>query len=174
VNADSRALQDVKRNNGNEKDLTMAKYINLAAPSLIAACALGLACIAPLGAVAAEPAATAEVSSIQQAVRQGAEIFANDRFGGAATCETCHVNGGRTAGKLPNGKEVPVLTGAAAAFPGFVSRRQTVVTLSQQIARCIAGGVQGTPPAFGSPAMVDLETYITSLSKGAVMGQQFN
>ena len=152
----------------------MAKFINLAAPSLIAACALGLASIAPLGAVAAEPVAGAEVSSIQQAVQQGSEIFANDHFGGAATCETCHVNGGRTAGKLPNGKEIPSLAGAAAAFPRFVSKRQSVVTLSQQIARCIAGGVQGTAPAFGSPEMVNLETYITSLSKGSVMGQQFN
>nr|WP_294510524.1 cytochrome C [uncultured Rhodopila sp.] len=152
----------------------MAKRLNLAAPSLIAACALALACVAPLRAVAAEPAVAAEVGSIQQAARQGADIFANDRFGGAATCETCHANGGRTAGKLPNGKEIPSLAGAAAAFPRFVAKRQTVVTLSQQIARCIAGGVQGTPPAFGSPEMVDLETYITSLSKGAVMGQQFN
>jgi thiosulfate dehydrogenase len=152
----------------------MAKHISLAASSLIVACALGLACIAPLDAVAAEPPAGAEVSSIQQAVRQGAEVFANDRFGGAATCETCHLKGGRTAGKLPNGKDVPVLTGVAAAFPRFDSRRQTVVTLSQQITRCIAGGMQGTPPAFGSPEMVDLETYLTSLSKGSVMGQQFN
>ncbi len=152
----------------------MAPCISGQSTALIAACALGLACIAPLRAVAAEPAVAAEVSSIQQAVQQGAEIFANNRFGGAATCETCHVNGGRTAGKLPNGKEIPSLAGAAAAYPRFVAKRQTVVTLSQQIARCIAGGVQGTPPAFGSPEMVDLETYITSLSKGAVIGQQFN
>ena len=152
----------------------MAKRINPAIPSLIAACALGLACIAPPAAAAADAAAPAGVGSIQQAVRQGAEIFAADRFGGVATCETCHLNGGRTAGKLPNGNEIPSLAGAAALFPRFDARRQTVVTLSQQIARCIAGGVHGTPPAFGSPGMVDLETYVTSLSKGAVMGQQFN
>jgi cytochrome c len=54
------------------------------------------------------------------------------------------------------------------------AQRQSVVTLSRQIARCIAGGAQGTPPAFGSPEMIDLEIYLTSLSKGAVMGQQFN
>ncbi len=150
----------------------MTRNINPLALSLITACALGLAGIAPLGA--AEPAPATEVASIQQAVQNGAEIFAHDRFGGAATCDTCHANGGRTAGKLPNGQEIPSLGGAAAAFPRFVSRRQTVVTLSQQIARCIAGGVQGTPPAFGSPEMVDLETYITSLSKGSIMGRQFN
>jgi cytochrome c len=49
-----------------------------------------------------------------------------------------------------------------------------VITLSQQLARCITGGVQGKPPAFGSSEMVDLETYVSSLSKGAIMGQQFD
>jgi cytochrome c len=152
----------------------MAKYINLTAPSLLTACALGLVCIVPPDSIAADPPAHAQVSSIQQAVQQGAEIFTTDRFGGAATCQTCHANGGRAAGRLPDGTEVPSLAGAAAEFPKFVSQRQTVITLSQQIAGCIASGVQGKPPGFGSPKMVDLETYITSLSKGSVIGQQFN
>jgi thiosulfate dehydrogenase len=31
----------------------------------------------------------------------------------------------------------------------------------------------GKPPAYDSPAMIDLVTYLTQLSKGATMGQQF-
>ena len=102
-----------------------------------------------------------------------ADLFAHESFGGAGTCETCHLNGGRDAGKLPNGKAIPSLIGAAAAFPRYSPRVQSVITLSQQIARCIGGALKGTPPAFGSPDLVALDTYITSLSKGVVMGRQF-
>jgi thiosulfate dehydrogenase len=110
---------------------------------------------------------------MQQAVQKGADLFAHDSFGGTGTCETCHLNGGRTAGRLPNGKAIPSLVGAAASFPRYSPRAQSVVTLSQQIMRCTAGALKGTPPAFGSPELVDLLTYITSLSKGEVMGRQF-
>jgi thiosulfate dehydrogenase len=150
----------------------------MASFALAAAGVFGLACCSPLeisAAYAAEGAAgSTEVNSIQQAVQKGAEIFSHDKFGGVRNCETCHVNGGRTVGTLPNGAAVPSLVGAAAAFPKYVSRLQSVITLSQQLARCITGGVQGKPPAFGSSEMVDLETYVTSLSKGAIMGQQFD
>ena len=143
------------------------------APRLLTATVIGLACFGPLDTRAAEMAAGTEVNPIQQAVQRGADIFAHDQFGGVRTCETCHFNGGRAAGKLPNGEAVPSLIGAAAAFPRFAPRLQSMITLSQQLDRCIAGGLEGKPPAFGSAKMVDLETYITSLSKDVVMGQQF-
>jgi thiosulfate dehydrogenase len=152
----------------------MSRCARRVSPLLLTAAAFGLACVGPLATRAAEPAPGTEVNSIQQAVQQGADIFAHDQFGGVRTCETCHVNGGRTFGKLPDGKAIPSLVGAAAAFPRFAPRLQSMMTLSQQLARCIAGGVQGKPPALGSPELVNLETYLTSLSKGAVMGQQFN
>lgn len=139
-------------------------------PQLLAAAAIGLVCIGPLDTSAA---AGTDVNSIQQSVQRGADIFTHDRFGGVRTCEACHANGGRAAGELPNGQAVPSLVGAAAAFPRFAPRLQSVITLSQQLGLCIAGAVQGTPPPLGSPALVDLETYVTSLSKGVVMGQQF-
>lgn len=152
----------------------MSSRAKQAAPLLLAAAAIGLACIGPRQTRAAEPAAGAQAGSLQQAVQQGADIFAHNEFGGVRTCETCHLDGGRTAGKLPDGKPLPSLVGAAAAFPKYAPRQQSVITLSQQLGRCIAGGVQGKPPALGSPELVALETYLTSLSKGTVMGQQFN
>jgi thiosulfate dehydrogenase len=157
----------------------MLRQVTLTIPLVLAAAAsIGLATDNPLrmsAACAADGSArgSTEVNSIQQAVQKGAEIFSHEKFGGVRTCETCHVNGGRTAGTLPNGAAVPSLAGAAAAFPKYSSRLQSVITLSRQLARCVTGGVQGKPPAFGSSEMVDLETYVTSLSKGAIMGQQF-
>ena len=141
-----------------------------------AAAVIGLACAGP-GAAQIADASRADmsgpVSSLAQAVRKGADIFAHESFGGAGACETCHSNGGRTAGKAPNGAPIPSLVGAAADFPKYSARSQTVITLSQQMARCIAGALHGNPPAFGSPELVSLEAYLTSLSKGAVMGKQF-
>ena len=134
----------------------------------VAAALVGLACGSG-GARAAE----AQSASLQQAVQHGAEMFAHESFGGTGTCEMCHLNGGRTVGSLPDGRPVPSLAGAAAAFPRFSQRSQSVMTLSQQLLRCIAGALQGQPPALGSAELVDLETYVTSLSKGSVMGEQF-
>jgi thiosulfate dehydrogenase len=131
--------------------------------------------VAALGAPFAARAADAPAgqAALRQAVQKGADLFAHESFGGAGNCEACHLNGGRDAGKVPNGKAIPSLIGAAASFPRYAARTQSVITLQQQIMRCIGGALKGTPPAFGSPELVDLETYITSLSKGVAMGRQF-
>jgi thiosulfate dehydrogenase len=155
----------------------MALALRLTGPGVLAAAALAMACAVADAARAAEAPGSgvaAQVGSLQQAVNEGEDLFTHAHFGGSGTCETCHSNGGRTAGKLPNGLPIPSLAGAAADFPRYAARSQAVITLSQQMARCIAGALQGKPPAFGSPDMVYLETYVASLSKGAVMGKQFN
>jgi thiosulfate dehydrogenase len=134
----------------------------------------------PALANAATATATAKVNSLEEAVQQGAHIFASDSFGGKrtfkgqqVTCAACHSNGGKTEGTLPNGARIPSLIGAAAEFPKFIPQKHEVITLEQQLVRCIRGGLQGKPPASDSPQMVDLITYLTSLSKGSVMGKQF-
>ncbi|MBX5453417.1 MAG: cytochrome C [Acidobacteriia bacterium] len=128
----------------------------------------------PFAARAADaPPSQAAQAALQQAVQKGADLFAHESFGGAGTCETCHLNGGRDRGKLPNGKEIPSLVGAAASYPRYNPRAQSVVTLSQRISGCIRNALKGTPPPLGSPDMVALETYLTYLSKGTVMGRQF-
>ncbi len=122
----------------------------------------------------------AKASSLADAARLGEQIFASDTFGGKrmfngqpATCASCHSNNGKSQGKLPNGAAIPSLVGAAAGFPKFNARTHEVVTLEGQVTRCVKGALQGNPPAADSPEMANLITYLTSLSKGAVMGHQF-
>lgn len=104
---------------------------------------------------------------------EGQKLFTSESFGGSGTCETCHLEGGRAPGKLPDGRPIPSLIGAAAHFPRYAPRRGQVVTLTTQIANCIKGALHGTPPAYDSREMTALETYLASISKGAEMGKQF-
>jgi thiosulfate dehydrogenase len=149
---------------------------------LLSVLVAGFLCSAPAWASSstATATATAKVSSLAEAVQQGAQIFASDSFGGKrtingqpATCDACHSNGGKTVGTLPNGAHIPSLIGAAAQFPKFNPRTEKVITFEQQLAHCIRGGLAGKPPAYDSSQMVDLIAYLTSLSKGSVMGEQF-
>ncbi len=121
-----------------------------------------------------------KATSLDEAVQQGAQIFASDSFGGKqmfrgqpATCASCHSNNGKTEGVMPDGTRLPSLVGAAAAFPKFSPEKHEVITLEQQVMDCITGGLQGEPPTYNDPRVVDLITYLTSLSKGSVMGKQF-
>lgn len=143
---------------------------------VVAAAALGSTQV--LGAPA--KSFNAKATSLADAARLGEHIFASDTFGGKrmfngqpATCASCHLNNGKSQGRLPNGARFPSLVGAAAGFPKFNARRHEVVTLEGQVTNCVKGGLQGTPPAADSPEMANLITYLTSLSKGAVMGHQF-
>ena len=142
----------------------------------LAALSLAVATVALSGvgdAAAPGVVVPAKVSSMAAAVKVGQDLYMHDTFGGARTCNTCHTNGGRGPGKLPNGATIPSLQGAAAAFPRFVPATGRVISLEQQLVKCIRGGMGGKPPALGSVALADLAAYVTSLSKGAVMGSQF-
>lgn len=125
------------------------------------------------GAAAADEAAPPKAPSLADAVQSGHQMFTSDSFGGSGTCETCHLNGGTTEGKTPDGKAIPSLVGAAAHYPRYAAKSEMVITLSRQMARCIKGALQGAPPPPGSKDLVFLETYVASLSKGATMGPQF-
>lgn len=146
----------------------MSAVIGAATLGLMAIAASAVVTSAQAGSTAMRPA-----SSVDQAAAQGLQIFNHDRFGGVRTCSACHINGGTTLGKLPNGAKIPSLMGVAAQFPKYKSRAHRVVTLEQQLVHCIKGGLRGTPPAAGSPQMTDLIAYLTKLSKGSTMGQQF-
>ncbi len=133
----------------------------------------------------AHPMTVAPATSMQQAVRDGARIFAQDSFGTKQTwvpagafgshlmsCAACHTDGGIPVGVTPSGAHIPSLVGAAAQFPKFKPKNHAVYTLERQIAHCVRTGVMGKPPAYDSPEMVDLVVYLTALSKGSVMGRQ--
>lgn len=111
-------------------------------------------------AAAAEP-------HLEKAIQDGKSLFFNETFAGnGKNCVSCHVNGGVGPGKLPNGEAIPSLSNAATIFPRFNSKENKVITLSDQVRRCIAGGIEGKPPAYGSEQLIQLVTYVTSLSQG--------
>ena len=153
----------------------------LIAPLLVAA---GLAA----GCTAAQ-AATAPgkpVTSIDQAAQRGAELFAHATFGSkqtwvppnafnskVMTCAACHTDGGKPEGITPAGQHIPSLIGAAAKYPKYKAKKHAVYTLERQIVHCVRSGIMGKPPAYDSADMADLVAYLTQLSKGATVGQQF-
>jgi thiosulfate dehydrogenase len=139
----------------------------------IVICALSLGLIGTAALSPAQAASMKSATSLAQVAAQGEYLFNHDKFGGVRTCSSCHVNGGTTMGQLPNGAKIPSLMGVAAQFPRYNPANHQVVTLEQQLAHCITGGLQGKAPSAHSPQMTALVTYLTKLSKGAVMGQQF-
>jgi thiosulfate dehydrogenase len=114
------------------------------------------------------PAAWAKAPDpLQAAVQRGAHLFATDTFGGhGMTCQSCHSGGGKIAGQVAGGGKIPSLANAAAIFPRYSPRAGKVITLEDQIRGCIAGGLGGKPPAYGSQALTDLASYLTFLSNG--------
>lgn len=113
---------------------------------------------------------TGMAGPLDQAIRDGKHLFMTPGFGGnGRSCNTCHKAGGTAMGELPNGKPIPSLNNAAAIFPRYNPRLGKVITLQDQIHNCVMGAIQGTPPAYGSKAMVDLVSYLTSLSQGKAM-----
>ncbi len=113
------------------------------------------------------PAASAFEPELDKAVQQGKKLYSGNTFGGnGRVCESCHLGGGKEAGRLPNGKPIPSLANAAAIFPRFRAKDNRVITLSDQIRACVAGALQGTPPEYGSDELNALVSYLTSLSQG--------
>jgi thiosulfate dehydrogenase len=131
---------------------------------------MGSVFVAGLSALLLSGTASALEPHIEKAVKQGKEIFTHETFGGnGKVCQSCHLDGGMKPGKLPNGKAVPRLTNAATIFPRYRARDNRVITLSDQIMSCVAGGLQGKPPAYGSEELNSLVSYVTSLSQGKKM-----
>jgi len=133
------------------------KTIALAATLFLSSglCALGIQ-----QAAATEP-------QLEKAIQGGQALFVHETFGGnGMNCQSCHVNGGVGPGKLPNGTAIPSLSNAATIFPRFNSKAEKVITLEDQVMNCIAGGLQGKPPTYGSVQLTLLVSYVTSLAQG--------
>jgi len=107
---------------------------------------------------------------LAQAVSEGKVLFTHQTFGGTgATCEKCHHDAGRGPTVTPDGRTRPSIAGAATFFPRFNPKMGKVITLEDQVRRCVAGGLRGTPPAYDSAAMRSMIAYLTSLSQGKRM-----
>ncbi len=135
------------------------------------AVALTVVC-ASLGMVPAH--AASHPQTFAAAVKAGQHIFMTDTFGSreranngvSMTCDTCHINGGRTMGRLPNGKRFPSLMNAVAIFPRYNPRMHKVITIETQIRACVKNGLMGHAPAYGSQTMTDLVSYLASIARG--------
>lgn len=123
-----------------------------------------------LAVLIAPGVASAADMQIENAVKQGKALFLHSTFdGNGKVCESCHLEAGTGPGKLPNGKAIPSLTNAAAIFPRFNAKNNKVILLEDQVRNCVAGALQGKPPAYGSAQLTSLVSYITSLSQGKPM-----
>ena len=122
---------------------------------------LGLAlAVLSAGAYAAD-------AGLDKMVAEGQKNYEHNTFNGnGRVCESCHVGGGKEAGKLPNGKAIPSLANAAAIFPRINQKSGKLVTLSDQVRNCAANALQGTPPEYGSEELNSIVAYITSLAQG--------
>lgn len=114
----------------------------------------------------AAPAPAAE-TALQQAIARGADHFQHDGFGGnGRVCESCHLGGGLKPGQRPDGAPMPSLANAATVFPRMARDGSEIVTLPDQIRKCIGGAIEGRVPAYGSDELNSLALYVTSLSQG--------
>ncbi len=128
--------------------------------------ALALSAGVLLSLLAAQ-AASAFDPQLEKAIEHGKSMFSHETFGGnGKVCESCHLGGGKEAGKLPNGNAIASLSNAGAIFPRVRARDGKLVTLPDQVQTCVANALHGTPPAYGSEEMNALVSYVTSLSQG--------
>jgi thiosulfate dehydrogenase len=82
--------------------------------------------------------------------------------GTALNCSSCHLKNGTDLRNLP-------FIGAAAAYPAYSPREDSVITLSDRIAYCFMRSMNGTqPPADGS-MVTAIASYIAWLSEGAAI-----
>jgi len=107
------------------------------------------------------------INPLSDAVSRGHQLFEKHTFEGSGrTCQTCHHEGGKGATVLPNGVHKPSIAGAASYFPRFNPKVGHLLTLEDQVRRCVAGGLQGKAPAYDSTEMRNMIAYLTSLSQG--------
>lgn len=132
--------------------------------------------------------AAPNIQDLKAAIRHGRELFYHAHFGGnlraplsaaeafnsgslttdstlgpRMTCDTCHLHGGTTQGRLPSGRIIPSLMNTAKTFP-HLNQEHIRVTLTQEIQHCITAGLNGKPQSAQSIPVVDLKAYIESLT----------
>jgi thiosulfate dehydrogenase len=79
------------------------------------------------------------------------------------TCAACHVDAGT---KQRGGSFI----GTYGRFPQWNKRAHRVIGLQDRLAECFLYSMNGRPPAYNSPAMIAMVSYIAWLSRGIPVG----
>lgn len=102
--------------------------------------------------------------SLRQAEQDGDALFHSPRLGtNGATCDTCHIDGGRFSHRLGTIR-LPSLAGAQHQFPA-VNAAGDVTTLETQINRCIVREMRGRPLSLSGRRIGLLDLYLRHLSR---------
>lgn len=103
------------------------------------------------------------------AVRYGYELIVDTRkhmkrfVKSNMDCQACHVDGGT---KAKGGSFV----GIYAEFPQWNKRAHRMIALQDRLAECFLYSMNGRPPAYNSPEMIAMVSYIAYLSRNAKVG----
>ncbi len=81
------------------------------------------------------------------------------------SCQDCHVE----AGTRPR---AGTFVGVYGRFPQWNRRAHRVIALQDRIAECFLYSMNGRPPAYSSPAMIAIVSYISWLSRGTPVAAQ--
>ncbi len=79
------------------------------------------------------------------------------------SCAACHIG----AGTVKRGGS---FVGTYARFPQWNKRAKRIIMLQDRLAECFLYSMNGTPPAYGSKAMVAMASYIAYLSRDVPIG----
>ncbi|MBV2182866.1 MAG: c-type cytochrome [Castellaniella sp.] len=103
------------------------------------------------------------------AVRRGQDIFlhtgkfASQYVGNSLNCASCHMDAGRQPGASP-------MWAAYVLYPAYRAKNGHVNTLAERLQGCFQFSMNGKMPAADSQTIVDLESYMYWMAKGAPTG----
>lgn len=103
------------------------------------------------------------------AVRRGQDIFlhtgkfASQYVGNSLNCASCHMDAGRQPGASP-------MWAAYVLYPAYRAKNGHVNTLAERLQGCFRFSMNGKMPPADSQTIVDLESYMYWMAKGAPTG----
>ena len=116
------------------------------------------------------------IITLEMSVANGKKMFNDTKLGNNTTgqsCATCHSGGGSVGGTAEmtwKGQSmqvaIPTLKGAAAHFPAVRGPMKLVTDLMGMNNMCLMTFLKGKPINKNSHQALDLEAYVSSLSKG--------
>lgn len=109
---------------------------------------------------------------VAKSVRRGLAILRDPRdslpagfVGNGLRCVSCHLDDGTRAFAMP-------WVGVYGRFPQYRSRSGNVALIEDRVNDCLRRSMNGKPLPFESNDMRDIVAYMSSLSRGTVMGRR--